>query len=129
MTVTFFDSSAWRRWKSAVAGNSSVSVSPSSAAGRASARSDATGIERVWTAGMIVRCHASCSWSSASGGPSPPAAGAAGSGAGCGATGVGAAAVAGAAVGGAEDHGRGRSDGCPRQPLLELLDAERERFP
>ena len=33
MTLTFFGSSAWRRWKSAPAGNSSVSISPSSVAG------------------------------------------------------------------------------------------------
>ena len=62
MTPTFFGSSAWRRWKSAVAGNSSVRVSPSSAAGRASPSSEATGIERDWTAGSTVRCQASWSW-------------------------------------------------------------------
>ena len=56
MTPTAFGSSAWRRWKSALAGNSSVTTSASRAVGRASPRSDASGIERDWTAGRTVRC-------------------------------------------------------------------------
>ena len=61
MSVFFGSSASWR-WKDALAGNSIVSVSPSSSAGRASPSTVEIGIDFSATAGTIVRCHASCSW-------------------------------------------------------------------
>ena len=50
----FCGSATWRRWKSAPAGNSSVSVSPASSVGVASASRLATGIERSRTVSTIA---------------------------------------------------------------------------
>src|SRR6478609_5457575 len=63
-SAVFFGSSASFRWNAAVCGNSSVSVSPSSAAGCASPSVFPIGIERCSTAGRIERRHASWSCSS-----------------------------------------------------------------
>ena len=52
------------------AGNSSVSVSSSRAAGRASPKTGAAGMERRSTAGITDRCQASWSWESSSDGGS-----------------------------------------------------------
>ena len=60
----FCGSPTWRRWKSAPAGNSSVSVSSPRRVGVASVRRLATGIERSRTASRMLRSHASVTCSS-----------------------------------------------------------------
>jgi len=65
--AAFLGSSASFRWNDAVWGNSSVSVSPASDEGCASASVFPIGIDRCSTAGRIVRRHASCSCSSSTG--------------------------------------------------------------
>ena len=64
----FCGSATWRRWKSAPAGNSSVSVSSASPVGLASVRRLATGIERSRTASRMPRSQASVTCSSSTGG-------------------------------------------------------------
>ena len=111
----FCGSATWRRWKSAPAGNSSVSVSSPRCVGRASVRRLATGIERSRTASRMLRSHASVTCSSSTGGASARLSG----------RGVGIAPIGVRGRRGSLSDGRVSDARCAR---LEQLDAVRERL-
>jgi hypothetical protein len=91
----FFGSSASPRWKEAAGGNSSTSRPSSSATGRASARTDAVGIDFSETAGRMVCRQAAWISSMPTGGPSAGGAGSVASPASASGAGAGTAVAAG----------------------------------